>query len=328
MQPSSISGNWLDLLIVAVFIFYAFEGYSTGLIRGAVDFLGFILSFVAALRLYGVTGTFLTKQFSLTHGIANAIGFFATAFISEILLAILLTTFLHAISGKFSVAKRLNRILGIIPGIATSIVLLSFFLSLVISLPFSPALKALVSNSKIASYLTVQSLGVEKTVNKILGGAVSEALNFLTIEPRSDETVNLRFKLEKDAFNVDPESEQKMFSYINGERTKKGFKSLDSDRKLTELARNHAKDMFQRGYFSHVTPDGLSPFDRMANAGISFNVAGENLALAPNVDLAHKGLMESKGHRENILSSDFGRVGIGVIDGGVYGKMFVQEFTN
>jgi uncharacterized protein YkwD len=52
------------------------------------------------------------------------------------------------------------------------------------------------------------------------------------------------------------------------------------------------------------------------------------LAYAASVDLAHNGLMRSPGHRANILSADFGQVGIGVIDGGIYGKMFTQEFTN
>ena len=66
----------------------------------------------------------------------------------------------------------------------------------------------------------------------------------------------------------------------------------------------------------------------MEKAGISYQAAGENLAYAPNVDVAHTGLMNSEGHRANILSADFGKVGIGVIDGGVYGKMFVQEFTD
>ncbi|MBI3380168.1 CvpA family protein [Candidatus Gottesmanbacteria bacterium] len=79
---------------------------------------------------------------------------------------------------------------------------------------------------------------------------------------------------------------------------------------------------------SHYNPEGQSPFDRMDKAGIHFTSAGENLALAPNVELAHQGLMNSPGHRRNILSPDFGKVGIGAIDGGIYGEMFVQEFTD
>ena len=86
--------------------------------------------------------------------------------------------------------------------------------------------------------------------------------------------------------------------------------------------------MFEKGFFSHYNLQGESPFDRMDKAGISYVAAGENLALTPTVAIAHQGLMDSPGHRANILSPDFGRIGIGVIDGGIYGKMFVQEFTN
>jgi uncharacterized protein YkwD len=66
----------------------------------------------------------------------------------------------------------------------------------------------------------------------------------------------------------------------------------------------------------------------MAQGNIAFNFAGENLALAPSVDLAMKGLMQSLGHKENILSKDFQKLGVGVIDGGIYGEMFCQEFTD
>jgi uncharacterized protein YkwD len=100
------------------------------------------------------------------------------------------------------------------------------------------------------------------------------------------------------------------------------------DMQLRKLARSHSLDMFQRGYFSHYTPDGLSPFDRMNAANIEYTYAGENLALAPSTDLAMQGLMNSPGHRANILNPNFNKIGIGAIDGGIYGIMFSQEFTN
>jgi uncharacterized protein YkwD len=86
--------------------------------------------------------------------------------------------------------------------------------------------------------------------------------------------------------------------------------------------------MFERGYFSHVTPVGVDPFKRMHGAGIRFFTAGENLAMAPTVTIAHRGLMNSPGHRENILNPAFKRVGIGVYSNAFYGKVFSQEFTN
>ena len=86
--------------------------------------------------------------------------------------------------------------------------------------------------------------------------------------------------------------------------------------------------MLQRGYFSHYNPENKSPFDRMESYGINYGFAGENLALAPSASLAHQGLMNSQGHRANILSPNYKKVGIGIVDGGVYGKMVAQEFSD
>jgi uncharacterized protein YkwD len=60
--------------------------------------------------------------------------------------------------------------------------------------------------------------------------------------------------------------------------------------------------MFQQGFFAHVDQDGRSPFDRMKAGNVTFGAAGENLALAPTVQIAHDGLMNSPGHRANILN--------------------------
>ena len=72
--------------------------------------------------------------------------------------------------------------------------------------------------------------------------------------------------------------------------------------------------MLVRGYFGHVTPEGIEPFVRIEKGGIDYDAAGENLALAPTVEIAHTGLMESPGHRANILRPEFGKVGIGALN--------------
>jgi uncharacterized protein YkwD len=66
----------------------------------------------------------------------------------------------------------------------------------------------------------------------------------------------------------------------------------------------------------------------MRAAHLKFNTAGENLALAQTLELAHKNLMNSPGHRANIMNPAFKRVGIGIQDGGFYGLMISQEFRN
>jgi len=119
-----------------------------------------------------------------------------------------------------------------------------------------------------------------------------------------------------------------MLQMINAERQKRGLKTLVADPEMLQVARAHSQDMFAKGYFAHDDLDGKDPFDRMRAANIHFGTAGENLALAQTVEIAHVNLMNSPGHRANILNPSFGRVGIGILDGGFYGLMISQEFRN
>jgi uncharacterized protein YkwD len=97
---------------------------------------------------------------------------------------------------------------------------------------------------------------------------------------------------------------------------------------MAEVARAHSRDMFARGYFSHVSPDGGKLSERIRQRELRYLLAGENLALAPTLPMAHQGLMNSPGHRANILRPHFGRLGIGVLDGGAHGLMVTQNFRN
>lgn len=316
--------NLLDFVIIAIFLLYGFQGYSLGFIAALLDLLGFISSFALALKLYGFFGRFFFNIFSLPLGFSNAIGFFVAAFLFEIIISAIFRRLqkpLLPLSLFWA-----NRFLGVISGLASAALLLAFLLTLAVSLPLSPFLKQIISFSRIGSLLVSKTSGFEKDLNSVFGKAVNETLTFLTVEPQGNELINLKFKTTTE--EIDTASEKEMLGLVNKERVSSGFTALVFDGRLTDIARSHSRDMFKRGYFSHYTPDGLSPFDRMAKEDISFNFAGENLALAPSVSLAMQGLMQSQGHRANILSTNFGRVGIGVIDGGIYGKMFSQEFAD
>jgi uncharacterized YkwD family protein len=120
--------------------------------------------------------------------------------------------------------------------------------------------------------------------------------------------------------------EQKMVDSVNKERLAQGLNPLQVDLRLVKVARMKSQDMIDKNYFDHTSPTYGSPFDMMKNNGITYNYAGENLAGAPTVDSAHTNLMNSPGHRANILDVNYTKIGIGIIDGGPYGKMFTQEF--
>jgi uncharacterized YkwD family protein len=120
--------------------------------------------------------------------------------------------------------------------------------------------------------------------------------------------------------------ENKMLELVNAERRKAGLKPLENDMRLVDLSRKKSKDMIDNNYFSHTSPTYGTPFDALKNNGITYRYAGENLAGAPTVERAHTGLMNSPGHRANILSPNFTHIGIGIVDGGPYGKMYTQTF--
>jgi len=174
--------------------------------------------------------------------------------------------------------------------------------------------------------LAVYTERLEAALHPVFGEAIAETLNLLTIRPESNERVSLPYAVA--ASPPRPELEVKMLELVNGERVAAGLRPLAADPEPLQVARQHSADMFARGYFAHVTPEGRNPFERMREANVRFLTAGENLALAPTLHIAHTGLMNSPEHRANILQRDFGRVGIGIMDGGVHGLMETQDFHN
>ncbi|WCK52388.1 CAP domain-containing protein [Aneurinibacillus sp. Ricciae_BoGa-3] len=122
------------------------------------------------------------------------------------------------------------------------------------------------------------------------------------------------------------QEEQQMLNLVNQERQKNGLAPLKANMQLVKMARVKAKDMIDNNYFSHQSPTYGSPFDMMKTFGISYQTAGENIAGNQTVSAAHTALMNSAGHRANILNGSFTQVGIGIVNGGPYGKMFVQDF--
>lgn len=98
---------------------------------------------------------------------------------------------------------------------------------------------------------------------------------------------------------------------------------------VTAVAGRHAQDEINRNFFAHNNPDGLSPFDRMRTAGISFSYAGENLAINRDVASAEKAFMnKAPVTRANILNSNYTEVGIGVRYNSQGSAYVVQNFIS
>lgn len=127
--------------------------------------------------------------------------------------------------------------------------------------------------------------------------------------------------------------ERKAFEETNRERIQNGLPPLVWDADLCRMARENSEKMARRGYFSHVTPDGLRMRDRARAVGIThFQLLGENIAYNLGYDdpgaFAVERWMLSSGHRANILYAGFKAMAVGAYVGADGAVFLTQTFIS
>lgn len=319
--------NWIDWIIIGVSVYYFIRGWEIGVIYLGTNLISFLAALWLSIKFHAPVGAFFADKFGVAPIWTTVLGYIAVAFIAEAIISELLAIPARKIPKKI-LASRANQWLGSVLSVANGLILITFFLLVVTVLPLRGTLKADIKASHLAQPLIAIADRYGGNVRSTLDQASKQAIKFLTVEPQSTEKIVLEEIPQEIKLTVDIQSEQKMFELVNAERAKVGLHALSLRTEIIPVARAHSRDMFERRYFSHVNPEGNDAGDRLSQAGISYMIAGENLAYAPDVLAAHEGLMHSEGHRKNILTPEFRQVGIGVIDGGVYGKMFTQNFTD
>lgn len=315
--------NWVDLVIIGFLIFFAFESVGRSILTELLDLFSFLIAFFISFTYYNLPAKFFEGQFQVPHGLSLVLGFVCAWFLSEVIFYLLIR-FITPKLPRIKIPK--VGIFAVVPALLRGLIFIALFLVMTATFPIQPSIKTAVLESKIGSEILKSAYSLEQPVKNVFGGAAQDSLTFLTIKPQTNEKINLGFQTSQ--HSEDPQAEEEMFKLVNKEREEAGLKKLEFDSSLKEIGRVHSKDMLERGYFSHYSPEGETVADRAQKLDVDFLIIGENLAYAPNVEAAHKGLMNSKGHRENILSKDYGKAGIGVLDAGVYGKMFTQVFSN
>jgi uncharacterized protein YkwD len=321
-----MSFNAIDILLVVLVLLSMLNGWRRGFILGVLDLLGWALVLVAGLRFYQPVAHWLGAHIKLWPEVWNRpLAFVLLAAVAVVLIQLAGHALLRRLP-KGLHEGTFNRLLGVLPGIANGLISAALVAALLLSVPISEGLRARASESPLVNHLAIYAERLEAALHPVFAEAVAETLNLLTIQPESHERVALPYKVTNP--RPRPDLEAQMLVLVNKERVTAGLKPLASDPELTEVARQHSTDMFARSYFAHDTPEGKDPFERMREANVRFLNAGENLALAPTLPVAHRGLMNSPGHRANILYPQFGRLGIGIMDGGIRGLMISQEFRN
>lgn len=321
-------GNWIDLIVIFYLLVHLIGGIRKGLFSIFVSLISFVLALVVAFFTYAYSATFLIENFGLDKSYANVLGFFANIFIVKIIIFLIVYKALFGIASTIT-NSFLNRLAGGLVLFVYGLVIIFLIFSITLSFSLPEFMNKQILTSTTGEIVNSDPLKLNDKFKNIFGDILKttiEKFDFLTVETGEGKKIDLNFKISD--LKIDKQMEMDMLEMVNKERILSGLSILVVDEKAREVAREYGKNMFENGYFSHIDLDGNDHSYRMEAGGVEFMMSGENLALSQDLESAHEGLMNSTGHRKNILHPFFHRVGIGVVDGGEYGIIFVQNFAD
>ncbi len=126
---------------------------------------------------------------------------------------------------------------------------------------------------------------------------------------------------DTDADNVSTYA-AKVAELVNVERAKAGLPALTLDAAASQAAQVRAAEI--RTSFSHTRPSGKNCFTALAEAGVNYRAAGENIASGQKTpEEVVTAWMNSEGHRKNILSPNFTGIGVGYLEGNYWTQFFI-----
>ncbi|HEX3723403.1 MAG TPA: CvpA family protein [Nitrolancea sp.] len=321
------SVNWIDGVIFLIVLAATLAGIRRGFLRGTLDIAAIVVSILVASYSYHRAADLISSRIRMSQVVASVIGFIVVGGVVQILFSIfvigplwpLITT-----ARQIPISKEIDALLGIIPGAIKGVALAMVLVLVLVLTPLGSDFDKPIGQSTLARHL----LSGE---NRVVAGAdghvgINLADFMLVTEPNPDTGTTLPFTVSS-GLSESTTDEQKMLEDVNSARADHGLPALKADPQLRQIAAAHSEEMLQLGYFSHTSPLHGSPTDRAEAANISFTALGENIAYAPTEAVAERGLMRSPGHEANILSTEYTRVGIGVIVTPFGTRMFTQDFA-
>lgn len=318
--------NWVDLLLLILAIITVIDGIRRGFVIQTLELMAFVAAVWLALRCYPVVADYLVVRYATPALLAKPAAFLGLWLAAEVIGFTLLWLVGRLIPEELKESTS-NHLAGIVPAALKMMVYAGVILTILVSLPLPAVLKMSIEESHTGPVLMRATSGVTGWLERALGRSFTETFNFLTTPP-SGKGLKIPAVNDPTKLLTEPELEQQLLALVNVERLRADLPVLSRDEEAHVVARAHSQDMWLRGYFDHVNPDGKDVGDRFWDAGLEFTIAGENLALAPTILIAHEGLMRSPSHRENILHPDYRRLGIGVISAGANGLMVTQNFRD
>ena len=318
---------------MAVFGLALVDGLRRGFVPYVSELGAFVLGLGLAFALFEPLGALLHGWLGVGTGVADFGAFLLFLAVGHALALAPVQRWATALSAQLRprLSSQAYGAVGALPALGVAMLVSVLILSGLVVLPGGSA-RTLVLGSALGSALTGPTAFVQAPLRTLLVPANVESRRILDSDPASNPGEDAFYRLQFPSnlnVQLDPAAEDRMLQRINAARAAVGVSPLRMDPVLQGTARQHSKDMYVGHYFSHQTPDGKSPYDRLLDAHFRFVAAGENIAFAPDGDQAWDSLIKSPDHHSNIVNPDFRCVGIGAYKGlGGYEEMFTQDFAD
>jgi uncharacterized membrane protein required for colicin V production len=195
-----MSINIIDVLLVAVIIINVATGYRRGFLRGFLDLLSWVLSFLAALRFYPIVAPWLGNQINWWSDVWDRpIAFILIAVVVGLGVELIGNLLLKSFSEETH-EKEANQLLGLIPGLASGLITAAIISALALAIPLNEWLRERARESQLVNRFAVYTERLETMIHPVsadFAEAIAETFNFLTIKPESGESVTLPFKVNQ-----------------------------------------------------------------------------------------------------------------------------------
>lgn len=317
----------VDLLLLAVFAYALYDGVRRGFIALALSVVVWGLAFVVAIALSRLLFAAYADVGLEVGGVIRVLIFSFVLFLAAAWLVVgyqRLAAPLRALIATRPTLAFAERWLGVFPALARTAITAAVLLTGIHVFPFWPPARDAVTESRLAGLFVGIAGAVEQPLASALG-AGAQPLFLAVIQGREEQRLHFPDNAKAE---VDLAAEDALYALLNEERVRNGFAPLQRDLRLTVIARDHAREMFELRYLSHYSPRTGDPRDRLAARGIAFGaVVGENVAYAPNASFAHQGFLRSVGHRRNLLDPRFDSAGVGAVTVASLGTLYVQVFV-
>lgn len=305
--------NLLDFAIILLLITGIGMGIQRGFLRTSLDLIVLVTSAYAGASLYRHIGGVFEAMFEAEGAAINAfslvIGALGVLLVLNLIVAWTVTP--HLVSLRVLPPIRFaDNGFGIIPGVVYGLLFGAMMILTLGLVSIGDSVDEALAESDLAKRLRS---GATLATTRIASRTGMDLADFTYVVVPEDDTSYRVPPTGESSLDAVEADEAEIIDLVNQERLERGLNALALDPSLVPVARSHSEEMLELGYFSHVSPNTGTLGDRLREADIEYTSAGENLAYAPNISVAHRGLMQSDGHRANILDSSYERIGVGVL---------------